>query len=171
MMIKRDFYHLGGKICLFFSILLIFSCNNEDVEYSDSKNEAVQPSPYNHFITSPVDQLYQLCPTGDMACQNDMSLTIQTVDFFKSLGPKNSLLGSYNTIFYTARKYLLEHEFSDEAQLFLSDKLSFLAEWNKTQDNSTPEKQIEKLEFIHSSLQYFIDNPATTNEQFKELFM
>ncbi|WP_126654162.1 hypothetical protein [Chryseobacterium aureum] len=171
MMIKNDFYNLGVRIGLFFSILLVFSCNNEDIGYSNAKNEAVQPSPYNYFISAPVDQLYQFCPAGDLDCHNDMSLTIKTVDFFKSLGPKNSTLGSYNNIFYTTRKYLVDHEFSDESKLFLTDKLNFLAEWNKVQDNSTPEKQLKNLEFIHSSIKYFIENPATTNEQFKELFM
>jgi hypothetical protein len=170
---KNDFYNLGVKICLFFSILLVFSCSHEDNTFPSSKkqNETVQPSPYNHFITSTVDHLYQFCPAGDVVCYNDMSLTIKTVDFFKSLGPKNSLLGSYNNIFYTTRKYLVENEFSDEAKSFLSDKLNFLAEWNKAQDNSTPEKQLENLEFIYSSLKYFIQNPTITNEEFKALFM
>ena len=171
MMNKNNFYSLGGKICLFFSIVLMFSCNNDDIGYSNSKNEVVQPSPYNYFISAPVDQLYLLCPEGDMVCHNDMSLTIATADFFKSLGLKNSSLGSYNNIFYTMRKYLADHDFSDEAKSFLSDKLNFLAEWKKKQDNSTPEKQLENLEFIHSSLKYFIQNPETTNEQFKALFM
>ncbi|KAA2220444.1 hypothetical protein [Chryseobacterium sediminis] len=170
---KNDVYNLGGKICLFFSILLVFSCNHEDNTFPSSKkqNETVQPSPYNHFITSSVDHLYEFCPAGDMVCYNDMSLTIKTVDFFKSLGPKNSLLGSYNNIFYAARGYLIDHNFSDDAKLFLTDKLNFLAECSKTKDNSTPEKQLENLEFIHWSLEYFIKNPDTTNEQFKNLYM
>ncbi|UKB78226.1 hypothetical protein [Chryseobacterium sp. MEBOG07] len=173
MMNKNNFYSLGGKLCLFLSILLVFSCNREDNIYpsSKNKNETIQSSPYNSFITSPVDQLYLLCPEGDMVCHNNMSLTIATAQYFKSLNPGTAALGSYNNIFYTTRDYLADHNFSDEAKSFLSDKLNFLAEWKQQQDNSTPEKQLENLEFIHSSLKYFIQNPDTTNEQFKALFM
>lgn len=129
------------------------------------------PSPYNSFIFSSVDDLYLLCQEGDATCLDNMMKIYATIDFFKSLGIRNSGISSYNDLFNTIQNYLEANNYSDASKNFLKEKLISLETWRKQQDNSTDEKKYNNYKFVNWAVTFFIDNPTTTWVQFQNWFI
>ena len=154
----------------------------QDTSYSSGGDTALGGSPssggggststtnpdlsFNTFIFSSFDDQLQVCPTGDAQCIDNWQFNLSLQQYLQSLNFRVSGLSSYTPTLLTIRTYFLEQGLGDVEMSFMTDKLTFFSNWF----NSTSTQNIsstQKNEFVNWGLNFFIQNPNTTKEQFQ----
>jgi hypothetical protein len=121
---------------------------------------------YNTFLFSNFGDDANICTAGDTECEENRQLNLQLQAYLLTLSPKTSILSAYLYTFLTIKGYFK----INGSNTFLTDRLNMLAGWyNNPANANIPE--LEKHKFINWGLNFLIQNPDTTWEQFENWFI
>ncbi|WP_223558706.1 hypothetical protein [Chryseobacterium lathyri] len=121
-------------------------------------------NPYNTFIFDSFDDMYNVCASGDAACEADRQLSLQVQAYLLSLSPRTSMLASYSPILQTIKDYFKTHGSADDT---LTDRLALTASWFNAQDNTNPDLTLSNFKFADWLLAYFLNQDQNTFDYFK----
>ena len=128
-------------------------------------------NPYNTFIFSSTDDDFNPCADDDIQCAIDWSNQVYTINYFNSLGKVGTDLSAYSPIFFYVKSYLT----AGSPENILTERLNYIGNWFKLQDNSTDAKRLDNYKFSHWALRFFMNsdpkyfnyfqqNPADLND-------